>query len=111
LPFLGWQNWLTRDGVDAVMAVATMVRFCNCGSRQQHDHREQEGFFHILIIVGVSGIQTILVLRFITSWDCASHSFLMAAQLPPSIPEAQFSPTRPPSEVAPATATRCEVPE
>jgi hypothetical protein len=60
------------------MAVATMmvvVRFCKCRSRQQHEHREQESLFHISIIAGVSGIQTILALRFITSWGCASSVF------------------------------------
>jgi hypothetical protein len=73
--------WSTSDDVDVVMAVAVatmmvVVRFCKCGSRQQHDHREQEGLFHISIIAGVSGIQTILALPFITSWGCASRAFL-----------------------------------
>jgi hypothetical protein len=114
LPCLGWQIWLTSDGVDVVMAVATMmvvVRFCKCGSRQQHDHREQEGPSHILIIAGVSGIQTILALRFITSWglrltflSIMAHNYFFPSLRP------QFSPTRPPSEATPATATRCEVP-
>jgi hypothetical protein len=39
---VGWQIWLTNDD-DVVMAVTTMmvvVRFCKCGSRQQHDDRE-----------------------------------------------------------------------
>jgi hypothetical protein len=76
---LGCQNWLTSDDIDVVMAVATMmvvVRFCKCSSRQQHEHREQEGLFHIPIIAGVSGIQTILALPFITSWGRASRAFL-----------------------------------
>jgi hypothetical protein len=68
------------DDVDVVMmAVATMmvvVRFCKCGSRQQHEHREQEGPFHIPIIAGVRSIQTILALRFITSWGYSSGAFL-----------------------------------
>jgi hypothetical protein len=67
------------DDVNVVMAVATMmvvVRFCKCSSRQQHDDREQEGLFHISIIAGVSGGQTILALLFIAFWGCASPAFL-----------------------------------
>jgi hypothetical protein len=97
-----------------MMAVTTMmvvVRFCKCGSRQQHDHREQKGLFHISIIAGISGIQAILALRFITSWGLrlAFFSTMARSHLFPSL-RPQFSPTRPPSEAAPATPIRCEVP-
>jgi hypothetical protein len=72
------------------MAVATMmvvVRFCKCGSRQQHEHREQEGLFHIPIIAGVGGIQAILALCFITSWGYASRlSYNGSQSIPSSIP-------------------------
>jgi hypothetical protein len=90
---LGCQIWLTSDDNDVVMAVTTMmvvVRFCKCSSRQQHDDREQEGLFHISIIAGVIGVQSIFTLAFITSWGYASRVSYNGSQLLPSSMRSSF---------------------